>query len=53
MRNDPHRQVQTLLKTLLTASLSEIETYLKGSVAAVLVSDKIAKIALSLPGLSH
>ncbi len=51
MRNDPNRNVQTLLKTLLTASLDNIKSYLEDTYASILVSDKIEKTAISIKSI--
>lgn len=51
MRADPKRNVQTLLRTLLTASLDNIKNYLEGTYASILVSDKIEKTAISIKSI--
>lgn len=51
MRNDPNRNVQALLKTLLTASLDNIKSYLEDTYASILVSDKIEKTAISIKSI--
>jgi len=48
MRNDPDRSVMKLLCYLLTADLNLLQTYLKGTEAETLVSDKIEKTAISI-----
>lgn len=48
MRKDPDRSVLKLLKYLLTADLDVLQTYLKGTVAETLVSEKIEKTAISI-----
>ena len=48
MRNDPDRSIVKLLRYLLTADLDQIQTYLKGTEAEVLVSDKAEKTAISI-----
>jgi type IV conjugative transfer system coupling protein TraD len=48
MRNDPDRSVIKLLRYLLTPDLDLIQTYLKGTEAESLVSDKIEKTAISI-----
>ncbi len=51
MRNDPNRNVQALLKMLLTASLDNIKAYLEDIYASILVSDKIEKTAISIKSI--
>ncbi len=48
MRNDPERSIVKLLCYLLTADLNQIQKYLKGTEAEVLVSDKAEKTAISI-----
>jgi len=48
MRNDPNRSLQQLLQLLLTANLSELAHYLKGTPAANFVSEKMEKMAASI-----
>jgi type IV conjugative transfer system coupling protein TraD len=48
MRNDPDRSIIKLLRYLLTPDLDLIQTYLKGTEAESLVSDKIEKTAISI-----
>lgn len=48
MRKDDDKSVMKLLQTLLTADLGSIQTYLKGTEAETLVSDKIEKTAVSI-----
>jgi type IV conjugative transfer system coupling protein TraD len=48
MRKDSDRSVLKLLKYLLTADLDVLQTYLKGTVAETLVSEKIEKTAISI-----
>jgi type IV conjugative transfer system coupling protein TraD len=48
MRHDPDRSVMKLLRYLLTADLELLQTYLKGTVAETLVSEKIEKTAISI-----
>jgi len=48
MRNDPKRSIIKLLQYLLTADLALIQTYLKGTEAEVLVSEKGEKTAISI-----
>lgn len=48
MRNDPDRSVIKLLSYLLTADLNLLQTYLKGTEAETLISEKIEKTAVSI-----
>jgi type IV conjugative transfer system coupling protein TraD len=48
MRHDPKRSIIKLLQYLLTADLNLIQTYLKGTEAEVLVSEKGEKTAISI-----
>lgn len=48
MRNDFERSIVKLLCYLLTADLNQIQKYLKGTEAEVLVSDKAEKTAISI-----
>lgn len=48
MRNDEKRSIVKLLQALLTTDLQSIQTYLKGTEAERLVSDKIEKTADSI-----
>lgn len=48
MQNDSDRSITKLLKLILTAEMSDLETYLKGTDASILTSDKIEKTALSI-----
>lgn len=48
MRHDPERSLEKLLSLLLTAEFSSLETYLRDTPAATLVSSKIEKTAISI-----
>lgn len=48
MRDDPNRSIDKLLQILLTSELTDLESYLKGTEAATLASDKIEKTAISI-----
>lgn len=48
MQDDPGRSIDKLLKLILTAELDELASYLQGTEAATLVSDKIEKTAISI-----
>lgn len=48
MQDDPNRSIDKLLKLILTAELDELASYLQGTEAATLVSDKIEKTAISI-----
>lgn len=48
MRHDPDRSIVKLLSYLLTADLDLLQTYLKGTVAESLISEKIEKTAVSI-----
>lgn len=48
MQDDPNRSIDKLLKLVLTAELDELASYLQGTEAATLVSEKIEKTAISI-----
>lgn len=48
MRDDKDRSIDKLLQVLLTSELTDLESYLKGTEAATLASDKIEKTAISI-----
>ncbi|STX41125.1 conjugative transfer protein TraD [Legionella donaldsonii] len=48
MRKDKNRSLEALLSLLLTSEFGKLETYLQGTAAATLVSDKIEKTAFSI-----
>lgn len=48
MQKDKDRSLDKLLKLILTSELQELETYLAGTEAATLASDKIEKTAISI-----
>ncbi|MCX7124202.1 MAG: type IV conjugative transfer system coupling protein TraD [Gammaproteobacteria bacterium] len=48
MKDDSDRSIDKLLQVILTSELSDLETYLKGTEAATLASDKIEKTAISI-----
>ena len=48
MQDDPERSIEKLLKLVLTAELDELSSYLEGTEAATLVSEKIEKTAISI-----
>jgi type IV conjugative transfer system coupling protein TraD len=48
MEKQPDRSINKLLKTLLTADLQTMGTFLKGTEAETLVSEKIEKTAISI-----
>ena len=48
MRNDPDRSLEKLLQVLLTGEFEDLESYIKGTEGATLVSGKIEKTAISI-----
>lgn len=48
MQDDKDRSIEKLLKLVLTAELDELASYLEGTEAATLVSEKIEKTAISI-----
>lgn len=48
MKDDKNRSIDKLLQILLTSELTDLESYLKGTEAATLASDKIEKTAISI-----
>lgn len=48
MRQDPERSIAKLLNVLVSGDFEQLETYLKGTAAATLVSNKIEKTAISI-----
>lgn len=48
MQDDTNRSIDKLLKLILTSELDELSSYLQGTEAATLVSDKIEKTAISI-----